>query len=255
MLTPMAQRLSLKPQAETPVPQKAIVLYGNEDSRFNSSSEFATIHDIKNGQMQAGRLTDIANVRRTITRRANGSRHQPKTTNLDTLITPDNVLVDTPDLLVWHTPKQRRAMWFSINRQTPVMVWWPSLVFAVNPGTPNSELTVFAKTFNKRPTADTKLYHAPLMNIRDGLLCQGGAKVPNKRDFTTLEAMENTLFDTYFTHSNYHDSRLRSYYRDNRQHVKFWHGKEKADARVKAKEMDYATTFGEWLAHRAGGQC
>ncbi|MBD3587526.1 MULTISPECIES: PRTRC system protein B [Salinimonas] len=253
MLNPMAHKPNLKPQAEVPVPQKAIVLYGHDDNYQDSTSQYATIHDIKNGQMQAGRLTDIANIRRTISRRANKSVNQPAKVDLRSLIAPDNVLVDTPNLLVWHTPKQKRDMWFNVGKQTPLKVWWPSLVFAVNPGSNFSALTVYAKATNQRPSTQTKLYHAPLMNISGGSLCQGGARVPAKRDFTTLNEMEDTLFDSYFTHTNYRTNRFRSYYLDNRQHVQFWQDKEKADAQVKAGEMHFAGTFGEWLTKHAQG--
>lgn len=77
---------------------------------------------------------------------------------------------------------------------------WPALVLAVR----EQQFYVAALARNRRPTPNTPLYHAPLMNVgASGRVCTGNAELPPAVGLDALAGWEAVLTDTYFTHVNH----------------------------------------------------
>jgi PRTRC genetic system protein B len=77
---------------------------------------------------------------------------------------------------------------------------WPRLLIVTNT---NGKMAVAALKGNRRPTARTKLYHAPLMNVSsNGAVCTGSASVPLECGVEDIASWESVMFDTAFSHVN-----------------------------------------------------
>ena len=123
MLTAVASHVKLEKERSQPKPELAIVLYG----RGQSVSEYATIHNVSNNRLGLGRLTDIRNVRSTITKRANKVSKAAEQESVKSLqMIPGNVLINHSKLVVWHTPAKRQSMWFSKSGEKAFNVKWQS---------------------------------------------------------------------------------------------------------------------------------
>jgi PRTRC genetic system protein B len=128
-------------------------------------------------------------------------------------ILPANVLFYDAGRMVWHVPARLRPIWFSprlanLNKTIGGLVQglngrevlYPPLLFVAEPG----DLFVFALTSNERPTADTPVYAAPVLNVYDtGHMCRGNVALPQSLAIADLAKWEAGLYDTQFTHSNY----------------------------------------------------
>ena len=117
-------------------------------------------------------------------------------------ILPSNVLVRTPDMLVWWTRQQHRAMFFSDSgdgRTLNGKVFpQPALVFKVC----GSELSVRSLAENKRPRPDTPLMFAPYWNCDGGgRVCQGSMRAPGKLCLEAMKGWEKAFFESEFTHA------------------------------------------------------
>lgn len=122
--------------------------------------------------------------------------------NLRTELLPPNVLVRTPDTLVWWTPATSRRMFFSqfdeilgplSGRSFP----HPALVFRVS----GRELRIRAISQSKRPDAITPLFVAPYYNTQEnGLVCQGSMRSPDGPFVNAMTAWEDAFFTSEFTH-------------------------------------------------------
>jgi PRTRC genetic system protein B len=117
-------------------------------------------------------------------------------------IFPANVLVRTPDMLVWWTRSQHRTMFYSDlgdGRTLNGKVFpQPALVFKVC----GLELSVRALTENKRPRPDTQLMFAPYWNCdAGGRVCQGSMRAPGKLCLGVIRRWEKAFFESEFTHA------------------------------------------------------
>jgi PRTRC genetic system protein B len=118
---------------------------------------------------------------------------------------PGNVLLAEPDVLVWHTPPQRRPIWFK-TRDTQfnsdvsgVKVWHPALLFIAQ----RSSLRVYALATHERPAAETPVYRAPYYNLgTNGVMCAGNTLLPETIFPSSIPKWEDCFFGTNFTHSN-----------------------------------------------------
>lgn len=142
---------------------------------------------------------------------------------------PQSVLFESDELIVWHTKRFVGEMWFRHGKKPECLtVEWPPLLFAASKTT--QSMHVFALSSNSRPTMDTRLLNAPLMNINSrGLLCQGTASLPAVITTDSIEECEATLFDSQFTHVN-HESTFRHKTND-QKHFRFW----KSHAQTRAR--------------------
>lgn len=120
---------------------------------------------------------------------------------------PDGLLALTRWRMTWVTKACVRPMWFRFGKQGPkrLLVPWPRLIVSVT----KSHLHVAAVKTRARPTADTVLYHAPLMNVgAGGSLCLGNARLPSEVGLDTQGEVEAVIYDTAFSHTN-HDATLK----------------------------------------------
>lgn len=120
-------------------------------------------------------------------------------------ILPTNILHINPDqdngTVVWYTREQRRQIYFIDDLQIPCgQAYVPSMIWKAS----KSSLSVYALTTKKRPTANTKLYHAPFFNIyRDSTVCMGTVNIDIKKSASVeefIQTWENYFFNSYFSH-------------------------------------------------------
>ncbi len=97
-------------------------------------------------------------------------------------VLPENVLVRTPETMVWWTPSRRKTMFFAdhdpeVARLNGHPFPQPPLVWRVTA----KDLWVRALSTNRRPTATTKLMVAPFWNVdgETGWTCQGSMRSPD----------------------------------------------------------------------------
>ena len=159
----------------------------------------------------------------------------------------ERLLLDTPDNLIWYRKRFKATMWFRAKEGViNVDAECSPLLFVVNRR--RKSMRVFALSSNTRPTTNTKLYNAPLMNISgNGDLCLGSAKLPDIINGTeeSLSLCEASLIDSQFTHAN-NDETIRSIRTDG-QHIKFWKSQSKKNKRIKASDLFFYKTFGDLI--------
>ncbi len=118
-------------------------------------------------------------------------------------ILPPNVLVRTPEVLVWWTPAKKVTMFFSETNDTGKDLSGkrypqPPLVFKVAV----RELWVRALERNERPVGETQLKIAPYWNTSDadGQVCIGTMRTQDSDSVESIEAWERGFFQSEFTH-------------------------------------------------------
>jgi hypothetical protein len=85
------------------------------------------------------------------------------------------------------------------------------------------------------------------MNISsNGSLCQGTARIPSSVNYDTLVEVQNTVFDSCFSHVN-SDKTLKGVGISDTNHIKFWQNKAKTKGRVRTKELNFSMTVDEYL--------
>jgi PRTRC genetic system protein B len=162
---------------------------------------------------------------------------------------PDTLLQNTHDSLVWYSKAQAGPMHFIQNGgHRSLKVQWPALLWKVNK---RSKSVYIAAIANRRPTLQSKLYHAPLMNIDGrGMLCLGNAELPEvtQQQVSTslLKEIESCVRDTNFTHTN-HSLTLKGG-ASCRSQYKFWKAKASSRDSVKISELEpMARTINQFI--------
>lgn len=119
-------------------------------------------------------------------------------------IIPPTLLYRDGGTMLWWAPPAVRPMHLRRDgKLTTIRTLWPNLVLMVRART----LFVAALAGSERPTATTKLYHAPLANIfSDGSMCTGDVKLPVEETLADIPAWEAALFGSAFTHANHADA-------------------------------------------------
>lgn len=162
---------------------------------------------------------------------------------------PESVIYDSPSSIMWYKKRCKHPMWFRVGvKPERLYVEWPPLLFRVNKI--DNKLYVFALSSNKRPDDNTRLYHAPLMNIDEsGLLCQGTAHIPHDISFSSLNDCEDALIESQFTHVN-HDLTLKEN-ASNEKHLNYWRKKAQTStgspARVLTRELHFSQRLSQIL--------
>lgn len=221
-----------KPVKGVPKPVLAYVMYKDEGG-FTS----ATKHVVTDEKLGLGRVVSLSYLADEFENAGAGIS--------DLELLPESVFVNSRETLAWVSKAEKRAMWFNLGgKRRGFNVWWPHLIYIADKK--RNSLRVFAVRNAKRPTLDTKLYHAPLMNISDdGVLCAGSARLPRKLCVETLDRIEACVTDSCFTHVNHRET-IRGI-STNSEHVGFWRGKEKAKGRVKVGDLNQRGTLAEVL--------
>jgi PRTRC genetic system protein B len=174
--------------------QHAVLVYRG------SHRAFSTLHDIikpKDGAPLLGPAWPLSLA--FLRRLAEGLGSQ-----LAAEILPENVLVRTPETLVWWSPTSRRIMFFGEGDQDARklngrLFPHPPLVFKVR----GRELFVRALAKNARPQAAARLMTAPYWNVAgdDGRVCLGTARAPKEVSVPSIPAWESAFHKSEFTHA------------------------------------------------------
>lgn len=195
-------------------PVQAVVFYEGTSNRGGSSLQYATIHPVEvlDGVpvLRAGSPLTVQAVKAVAKSFAESLKVKPE-------IIVENVLFSSDDLLVWWTPAQQRVCWFDIDwhrdakgrealqgasGQLPItaLVW----MLQRTPGKGIWQgMHVYGLSESKRPTSETQLYRAPLLNINDdGAVCWGTGKVPQGRNQSDIQEWVDAFFGSTFTHYN-----------------------------------------------------
>jgi len=172
----------------------AILVYSGDQT---SSGAFASWHDVDGDTTSAPRLGPAVPLTTAFLRqlsRGLGAMTRPE-------VLSENVLVRTPESLVWWRPAQRRKMFFRHDDELGAVSGrtfpQPPLVFRVT----QCELWVRALADNVRPTASTALMVAPYYNVNtEGSVCQGTMRSPEDASVAAMEQWERSFFESEFTH-------------------------------------------------------
>jgi PRTRC genetic system protein B len=173
--------------------KQAVLIY-----RDNSAA-FATLHDVQGDKDQAPYLGPGQSLTTAFLR----SLTQGLGSTISPEILPENVLVRTPDLVVWWSKAARQVMFFDGGTNGAAALNGhvyphPPLVFKVY----QHELFVRALECNIRPNADTALKTAPYWNTEGsrGLVCAGTMRIPQETRADNISARESSFFSSSFTH-------------------------------------------------------
>lgn len=172
----------------------AILVYSGGKA---SNSAFASWHDVDGDSAGTPRLGPAVPLTTAFLRelsRGLGAMTRPE-------VLPDNVLVRTPESMVWWRPAHRSKMFFrhddelgSVSGRTFPQ---PPLLYRVT----QHELWIRALAANVRPTAATKLMVAPYYNVNtEGTVCQGTMLSPEDASVAAMEQWERSFFESEFTH-------------------------------------------------------
>lgn len=172
----------------------AILVYADGNM---SGGAFASWHDVEGGKTGAPRLGPATPLSISFLRelsRGLGAMTRPE-------ILPENVLVRTPDTLVWWRPAQRRKMFFrhddELGSISGRVFPQPALVFQASHGV----LRIRALATNERPSSATALHVTPYYNVNiEGLVCQGTMRAPDESTVASMAQWEQAFFESEFTH-------------------------------------------------------
>jgi len=195
--------------SEVYVPYKALLVYqseidreGNEDKEINT---YVESYDIgKHGNpinahplslKESIALADLLQASRELQNGFLKSRG----------ILPSNLLylnAQKTGYAIWHTPVQQRQLYFVENLGIKSgLSYLPGLVWLAN----RDHLYVFAVKGNRKPNANTILYHPPFFNTHaNGQVCMGNVRI--QIDHTTcledfIEKWEGYFYESYFSHT------------------------------------------------------
>ncbi|PKP94709.1 MAG: PRTRC system protein B [Alphaproteobacteria bacterium HGW-Alphaproteobacteria-16] len=191
----------------------AILLYRNQAPRSprpygtprDDAAAFASIHAVEHDE--EGRPTIAAGAPLTRAHLRQWSEALGRTVRPEIL--PANVLVAHPDLIAWWVPAQVRSAHFALSsppaglqrlsERTSVSVPYPAHLFVAT----RSGLGVYALPASRRPDADTRLLHSPILNVYvSGTLCWGNIDKPKALTTASIPDYERAVFDSWSTHPN-----------------------------------------------------
>jgi len=172
----------------------AVLVYGSPQRAF------ASLHDItlqKEGAptLDPARPMSLASLRKLAV--GLGSQVAAE-------ILPANVLVRTPEMLVWWSLASRQIMFFGesnaeARKLSGKLFPHPPLVFKVR----GRELYVRALEKNVRPETRTRLKTAPYWNVagEDGRVCLGTVRAPQDVSVTSIGPWQSAFHNSEFTHA------------------------------------------------------
>lgn len=181
---------------------QAILLYKHR----NNNVAYATIHPVgvsENGcaMIRAGRPADSRAIRSVCADLLSSAKTRSG-------LLSSNVLSVGMSHIVWWSPPQQRTYYFDCRPrgegpnvgQRSGIAPAPGLIFVGG----EKRLWVFAMKGKERPTADTPLFHAPLMNVYDnGSVCTGSMPMPDATLSASAELWEQSFWQSAFSHPNH----------------------------------------------------
>jgi PRTRC genetic system protein B len=171
---------------------EAILIY-----RGGGDGAFASLHKVKQAEDGLPYLTPGEALTTAFLRtlaQGLGAKVKPE-------ILPDNVLVRTPDMLVWWSKPRQRVMFFGgLNKEgrklNGLLFPHPPLIFKVV----GRDLFVRAISTSSRPSHATPMKTAPYWNT-DVRVCPGSMRVPDTFDVASIAQWEGAFFQSEFTHA------------------------------------------------------
>lgn len=186
--------------------QSAILLYGSTKTYGNL--RYATIHPVDSAGrdappvIRAGRPLDGRSLQSVCADLMESARVRSG-------VLPATVLSVGLEHVVWWSPPGRRTYFFNTSvaddgrvyvGQRNGMALTPGLVFVAK----RQQMMVFAVQGDERPDADTRLCHAPLMNVyEDGKVCTGSMPLPDTTVAASIAKWEEAFWNSNFTHPNH----------------------------------------------------
>ena len=184
--------------------QTAILLYGSRS--VGGSLSYATIHPVDTPSpdaapvIRAGRPADANSLREVCASLLSSTRMRSG-------LISDNILSIGLDHVVWWSRPGKRTYFFDCRRPEGAAVGTrsamapvPGLIFAAK----ERELWCYAFKGDARPTLDTPLHHAPLMNVwEDGRVCVGSMPLPDETVAESVTKWEESFWGSSFSHPNH----------------------------------------------------
>lgn len=174
---------------------QAILLYSG------SGHAYATIHPVRERdgrpEIRAGRPIDSESLRAVCA-------NLVKSSLLRSGVLPWNVLSVGLAHVVWWRPPGESHVFFDcrgdgIGRRNGTIPL-PGLVFAVK----QKSMKVFAVKGRERPTQESPLFHAPLMNVWEGgNVCTGSMPLPESSVAESIASWEAAFWQSAFSHPNH----------------------------------------------------
>lgn len=175
--------------------KQALMIYSN------GNDSYIEIHEVKHGELLAGKPLTKEAIRRVW----KDCYAKARVVNEAGLL-PLNLLYRHKGRVIWHIPAGPHPLAFHKNLAIPSgMARCPALIFMAG-----QWLSVFALKWRGRPTARTKLYHAPFHNVSgSGEICMGSARRPKSNISTAkyMAGMETAFWQSEFSHI--HNQNLR----------------------------------------------
>ncbi|MCT8869025.1 PRTRC system protein B [Shewanella bicestrii] len=220
--------------------QLAIVIHGNN----TGSRTCITRHKINNGKLLLGDVISIDDLAEAVTDMQ--SRNESNSLNAFADYIEPHIIAQNSKILAWYTPRKEQTLFLT---KSSVLVTLPPLLYVYKPAIGNgiASLSVFALASNKRPNTNTKLYHAPLMNIyQNGSVCLGTMKIPQQMSGNIIDVVEKEFFGSKFTHPNHNQLTRKPVNIE-----EFYRQKEKSGQRILTSElMPINSTVGQILRGR-----
>lgn len=237
---------------ERPQPQFALVFHQFGSAQCSDTlNMIVTHHPMRLGKQQqplmgAGQVFSHADVQRLRSLLAD-DRFESATAQ----VIPPAVLSVGAEHVMWWCRSRVAPMWFLLaNQHYQFTVPWPHLLFAVV----NNILYCAALATATRPSDDTPLYHAPLMNVyRNSEVCVGTADTPDTVTFDNRSDWQAAIYDTNFSHVN-HDDTLQPRRRqqrnkiNNEAHLQFWQTQDGKKRFPAQRLVSMNLTVGQFLA-------
>ena len=222
------------PDESTLKPIVALVFFGKDK---DSSFQGVTRHNIQNNLLGSGEYVTPEQVKLILDNNSD---------DVLSLRSP-YIIAENSKHLLWYSPARFDPMWFKLGKdQKGFKVHWPTLLFVANKV--SRTLNVFALESDTFPENNTQIFHAPLMNIgTNGSVCQGTAKLPEKICQNTMSEIEDTIYQSNFTHVN-HKSTLKQKDKpaiSTADNFKFWQRKSRSKSKINKRSLvPYITLTG-----------
>lgn len=242
------------PQSQTPVIRtvQALLLHETRASEGFPQSHWLTTHPVE--QQEHGPLIGPGTLLSEEDKRALIEALLGTLSPEEFKLLPPHVLAIGAAKIAWYVPGRCRPMHFNMNRRRfSVRVPWPTLIFRVVDG----QVWLAALASAERPSGNTPLYHAPVLNVNSAThVCTGTAILPPGSGLDDCAAYERAIYETNFSHVNHRHTLAGAADVSDDDHVRFWRRLAKTKAAIFPAEslVPLDTTVGAWLAAGTGAR-
>jgi PRTRC genetic system protein B len=177
-------------------PLFTLTFHGVNSSSKQPCIDGVTLHPIINKMIQEGRYLDGNEVKAWV----NNCVVEQIGDNGIGYISPQ-CIAQTSSHFCFYQPAFVGRMWFRIKKPVGLKVTYPALLYVASKE--KRKLNVVVLDSDKRPSLDSPVYHAPLMNIDSrSSLCIGNATMPDVPNEKSISEIVKCLVSSNFTHVN-----------------------------------------------------